>query len=92
MAMAKLVNFFTCATGSFMAFVRSGYVNLNNGQARNVGENGYGWSRTAKSSIYGYNLNMNTTDVNPSNNNNRYNGFPLRWVARAVPIFEYVWR
>ena len=78
MAMAKLVNFFTCATDSFMAFVRSGYVNLNNGQARNVGENSYGWSRTAKSSIYGYNLNMNTTDVNPSNNNNRYNGFPLR--------------
>lgn len=62
----------------FLAFVRSGYVNLNNGQARNVGNEGDYWSRTAKSSTNAYNLNFNTSNVNPSNNNNRWNGFPLR--------------
>ena len=53
----------------------------------NVGNNGYGWSRTAKSSTTAYFLNMNPTDVNPSNNNHRWVSLPLRWVARAVPIF-----
>lgn len=62
----------------FLAFVRRGYVNLNNGYVDNVGSNGYNWSRTSKSSTNAYNLNFNTSNVNPSNNNNRYNGRPLR--------------
>ncbi len=62
-----------------LAFVRSGYVSLYNGQARNAGEYGYGWSRTASNNPnYAYYLGMNTTNVNPSNYGNRGNGFPLR--------------
>jgi len=61
-----------------LAFVRSGYVAVYYGQARNFGENGYGWSRTSQSSTHAYNLNFNPSDVNPSNNSNRFNGFPLR--------------
>ena len=74
---------------SFLAFVRSGNVNINDGRLYIGGwstgdgqvapAHGYGWSRTAKSSTNAYNLNFNTTGVNPSNNNNRWNGFPLRW-------------
>ena len=62
-----------------LAFVRSGYVYPPNGAVNNVGNNGYGWSRTSKSSTNAYNLNFNPTGVNPSNNNNRFNGRPLRW-------------
>ena len=61
-----------------LAFVRSGYVSLGYGQARNAGEYGCGWSRTAISSSYAYYLYMGTTNVNPSDYNNRWNGFPLR--------------
>ena len=62
----------------FLAFVRSGNVNINDGRVNYVGEWGWDWSRTSKSSTNAYNLNMNPTGVNPSNNNNRYHGFPLR--------------
>ena len=61
-----------------LAFVRSGYVYLGNGQARVAGEDGYYWSRTAGSSSGAYSLLMYTTNVNPSNNNNRYIGRSLR--------------
>ena len=62
----------------FLAFVRSGYINLNNGQARNVGLEASTRSRTANSAANAYYLNSNDTNVNPSNANNRYYGFPLR--------------
>ena len=61
-------------------FVRSG--NVNSGSLRNAGNNGYYWSSTANSNTSNaYNLNFNTTSVNPSNNNNRYNGFSVRCLA-----------
>jgi len=65
-----------------LAFVRSGVIYPNNGTAGYVGNNGYGWSRTARSDTNAYNLNMNPTNVNPSNNNSRFHGFPLRWDTR----------
>lgn len=67
--------------GLNLAFVRSGWVNVSTsyeGGVRNVGNNGYGWSRTAQSSTNAYHLNFNPTNVNPSNNSNRWAGFPLR--------------
>lgn len=71
-----------------LAFVRSGNVNTNDGKVYNVGNNLYGWSRTAKSTTNAYNLGVNPSEVYPSSDNNRWNGFPLRWIlARTVPIF-----
>lgn len=61
-----------------LAFVRSGYINLRDGKAYVVGRSLYGWSRVAKSLANAYNLGVNPTNVGPSNNNNRYHGFPLR--------------
>ena len=52
--------------------------------------NGDYWSCTAYSSANAYNLNMNPTGVNPSNNWNRYGGFSLRCVPGSVPIFGKV--
>ncbi len=46
----------------------------------NVGSNGYYWSSSPNNQSNGYNLNFNSTNVNPSNNNNRANGFPARCV------------
>ncbi len=59
-----------------LAFVCSDYVNLNVGQAGYVGQYGYSWSRTSKSSIRSYDLLLGPTNVNPSDNSNRFYGFP----------------
>ena len=64
-----------------LAFVRSGWVNLNpdyEGRVRNLGNNGNYWSRTAGSETNGRYLNFNPTNVDPSNSWGRYGGFPLR--------------
>jgi hypothetical protein len=49
----------------------------------NVGNNGNYWSSSLNAD-YGdsnaYNLNFNNGDVNWDNNNNRYNGYPVRGV------------
>ncbi len=59
--------------------MRSGNVNIDSGVLNNAGINGNYWSSTANSSANNaYNLNFNASDVNPSNNNNRWNGFSLR--------------
>jgi len=63
-----------------LAFVRSGWVNLGDGQARNLGNNGNYWARTAVSETNGRYLNFNPGNVNPSNSWGRYGGFPLRCV------------
>ena len=80
----------SCTTGATnivqlpLAFVRSGYVNLNNGYVDNVGSNGYNWSRTASSSTGARNLNFSTTGVSPSAYSSRYLGFSLRWLGLPV--------
>ena len=62
-----------------LAFVRSGYVYLNFGFVFNVGDYGYNWSRTAKSSTIAYHLNMDPSDVDSeSNEDDRWVGLPLR--------------
>gem|GEM_PF-1354707 len=55
--------------------------NRNNaGTLNNAGTNGYYWSSTVNGTN-AYNLNFNSTTVNPANNNNRANGFSVRCVA-----------
>ena len=57
--------------------------NFNGTSYNNGGSNGNYWSSTLNSSTNGRNLNFNSGNVNPQNNNNRYNGFSVRAV-RAV--------
>ena len=52
--------------------------NYNSGGANNLGANGNYWSRTSYSIGHGYNLNINTSGVNPQNHNNKANGFAVR--------------
>ena len=69
--------------------VRSGYVNRDNGSARNLGLNGYNWSTTASpvynngsAGLTGYNLGFNASGVNPSGGpDGRWSGFPIRCLA-----------
>ena len=56
----------------------SGYRNNSSGAVNNVGSNGYYWSAVPNSTNNGRNLNFNSTNVNPLNNNNRSNGFAVR--------------
>lgn len=66
--------------------MRSGNVNPANtaGTFRNAGNNGNWWSSRAYSSAtHAYNLNV-YTEVNPSNNSNRYAGFSLRCLEFAA--------
>lgn len=70
----------------------SGYLNNGNGTLNNVGSNGNYWSASPNGQN-GYNLNFNSSNVNPSNNNNRANGFPVRCVqefARCQKVSAHV--
>ena len=44
------------------------------------GSNGNYWSSSYNSATNAYNLNFNSSEVNPQNNNNRRNGFMVRAV------------
>lgn len=71
-------NFFSI---SLKTWFRGGYVEQNASYLFiNAGNNGNYWSSTPNSnSSNAYNLNFNSTSsINPSNNNNRYNGFSVR--------------
>ncbi|MCC8146604.1 MAG: hypothetical protein LIO93_09250 [Bacteroidales bacterium] len=62
----------------------------NNGNLNNVGTNGNYWSSTV-SSTNAYNLNFNSTNINPANNNNRSNGMSVRCVSELnVNLFIYL--
>lgn len=63
-----------------VGFLLSG--NYNTGGANNLGSNGNYWSRTANSAQNAYNLNLNSSSVNPANNNNKYNGFSVRCILK----------
>ena len=54
--------------------------NRNGTGLNNRGTNGNYWSVSLNSQTNGYNLNFNESGVNPANNNNRFNGFPVRAV------------
>ena len=63
----------------YVAFVLSG--NRNGGSTNNQGSNGNYWSSVANNNNNAYNLNLNSSNVNPQNNNNKWNGFSVRCVA-----------
>ena len=54
--------------------------NRNGTGLNNRGSNGNYWSASLNSSANGYNLNFNSEGVNPTNTNNRFNGFSVRAV------------
>lgn len=57
--------------------------NRNGTGLNNRGTNGNYWSASLNSQTNGYNLNFNSTAVNPANNNNRFNGFSVRAVQHS---------
>lgn len=57
--------------------------NRNGTSLNNRGTNGNYWSASLNSQTNGYNLNFNSTAVNPANNNNRFNGFSVRAVQHS---------
>ena len=61
-------------------FPASGYRNRSDGSMTNVGSSGRYWSASPTSESYGYYLYFDSSNVNPSNNNNRANGFSVRCV------------
>ena len=63
----------------FLRFSRA--ENVNSDALNNAGNNGNYWSSTVNSATNARNLNFNSTNVNPTNTNNRYNGFTVRCVA-----------
>ena len=64
--------------------IRSGNVSISNGRLRGSGISGYGWSTRTNSSDLrnAYNLGFLASGIDPSSNNGRWNGFPLRCLAR----------
>ena len=62
--------------------VSAGYRARASGSVTNAGSNGYYWSAASNSATNAYNLNFNSGNVNPQNNNNRANGFSVRPVRR----------
>ena len=73
--------------GSPLDFVYTGNYNYNNGSLNNEGSNGNYWSRTANSGTNAYNLNFNSSNVNPQNNLNRGYGFALRCVGLSATSY-----
>ena len=62
-------------------FAYTGYYNTS-GSLNNETTNGNFWSRTVNDSSNAYNLNFNSSNVNPQNNGNRGTGRSLRCTAK----------
>ena len=60
----------------------SGNYNYNSGAVNNVGNEGNWWSSTATSASKANNLNENSGNFNPQNNNYKGYGFTVRCVAQ----------
>jgi hypothetical protein len=67
------------ATKSEVIIPLAGYRNRADGSLSSRGSNGNYWS-SSSNGINAYNLNFNSTSVNPANNNNRANGLTVRCV------------
>ena len=63
--------------------------NRNGTSVNNVGSNGNYWSSSPNSTDNAYNLNFNSGNVNPANNNNRNNGFSVRLVQSVGVVENY---
>ena len=69
----------------WLYFPASGWCNNSDGSLNNVGSNGYYWSAGPNNQNNGWNLNFNSSNVNPLNNNNRSNGFSVRPAQEFIP-------
>ena len=54
----------------------------NGTDVNDVGDNGNYWSSSANGTDNAWNLNFNSDNVNPDDNDNRYNGQSVRLVRR----------
>ena len=63
-------------------FIRSGGYSWNGGSLNLQGAYGNFWSAAAKDGTNAYNLNFNSSNLNPQNTNNKGNGLTVRCVAR----------
>jgi hypothetical protein len=61
----------------------AGYCNEGDGP-NDVGNNGNYWSSTVNDGNNGFKLNFNSGNVNPENNDNRDNEYPVRAVRRSI--------
>ena len=62
--------------------------NYNGTSLSNRGTNGNYWSASFNSATNAYNLNFNSSNVNPQNNNNRRNGLTVRPVQHSPKATE----
>ena len=69
-----------------MFFPASG--RYNGTSLENRGTNGNYWSASFNDSTNAYNLNFNSSNVNPQNNNNRYRGLTVRPVQHSPKVTE----
>ena len=60
----------------------SGNYRHYSGVVNNVGSEGDFWSSSSNSERNAYNLNFNSNNLNPQNNNSKGNGFTVRCVAQ----------
>ena len=76
---ASVEVYFPCDAGSGCY---QGYRNNDSGAINNVGSNGNLWScaQSSSNATRGENLNYNSSNFNPANNNNRANGNAVRCV------------
>jgi hypothetical protein len=73
-------------TANWIFFPAAG--NYNGTTLNNRGTNGNYWSSGFNSASNAYNLNFNSSEVNPQNNNNRRNGFTVRAVQHLSVILS----
>ena len=78
--------------GCFNRLPAAGYVYYNSGwivdndAGWRPGERGNYWSSTGNNANNAYNLNFNSGNVNPANNNNRHNGNSVRLVQHQSQV------
>ena len=65
-----------------LLFIRSGNYNYSSGGINNRSSNGNYWQSRVNSETNARNLNFNSTNLNPQNNNNKGNGFTVRCLVR----------
>lgn len=71
----------------------SGYRDNASGGLTNIGSNGNYWTYSSNSQTNARNLNFNSSNVNPLNNNNRANGFSVRpcQAFKKDALFLFQW-
>lgn len=87
MALATVPSFHRNRRQSIYGFFFPASGNYNGTSLNNRGSNGNYWSATRNNDSNAYNLNFNSGNVNPQNNNNRNNGLTVRAVQHSSVFF-----